>query len=503
MPVPSGYTLDSSSSGISLPAGYSLDQPSPSLDLSNRQGQGLYAMTDKRGESVRVPYGQVQKAAQLGYAFADDATRFRFNKDAAADPNRSQTSFISGMSPQDSQARANAIEQNSSLPMQVVGGVAKGAGTLARPVLDAAALQTGTSPQEVDQMLVSRTPVQAGAKYATVGAVAAPGIAAAPVAAATGLATGTATGMAGNAIGKAAGLTPAQAQILGDVTGTAGGIAGGMGGDLAAQRVTSYLRPTSSPSIVSPAETAARNLATVILPADKDAGNFIRAAQQEVPNILSYAKQTGNPLNTQLEFAKAAQGYAQEVRGLYEDKILGPVENKMVRTTGTGFGRRTGEGPDTYATLGDIDQRIIAINQQLDAPALNSDDARRALASKAELKKEAAGLRDILHQNLSDASGLTPDQIANIRQRVGAASELANDTNAAVTKRMQGQGRTDLAPLEWRQIPGKVAQTIQGGPVAIADRNFQKAIASFPGKAQAVPLDNGAAYGLWQSVTGK
>jgi len=253
------------------------------------------------------------------------------------------------------------------------------------------------------------------------------------------------------------------------------------------QMAKNWMRPPTSPSVVPRNEFAARQLSAAVLPAGKDAANFINAAKEEVPNILDYAKQTGNPLNTQLEFSKAAQGYAQQVRGVYENNVLGPSANKLVRTTGTGYGQRMGEGPDTYATLGDIDKRITALNTQLDAPTLNADDARRALATKSELKAEAAGLRDILHKNLSETTGLTPDQIANLRQRVGRSYELANDTDAAVTARMQSVGKADLKPVKFSELPSQAYQYVQGGPVPIADRAFQRAIKNFPGQSQPLP----------------
>ena len=277
------------------------------------------------------------------------------------------------------------------------------------------------------------------------------------------------------------------AQTVENAIGTAGALGGPELAGEGVGAVRSYLRPTPSPSIVPRTEMAARNLAAAVLPAGKDAPNFIQAAQQEVPNILDYAKRTGNPLNTQLEFSKAAQGYAQEVRGVYENGILGPNANNAVKTTGTGFGARSGEGPDTYATLGDIDKRVTAINQQLDAPAMNADDARRALASKTDLQTEASKLRDILHQNLSQATGIEPEDIANIRQRVGRSYELANDVNAAVTQRMQAQGKAEMAPISLHQIPGRAIQVVQGGMVPVADRAFQRAIANFPGQPQGLP----------------
>lgn len=249
------------------------------------------------------------------------------------------------------------------------------------------------------------------------------------------------------------------------------------------------LRPMPSADIVPPVEMASRKLSQAILPATKDASNFIQAAPHEVPNVLDYAKRTGNNLRTQLEFSKAAEGSAQEARDFYENQILKP-NDRTVKTTGTGFGERKGESPDTYATLSDIDKRVVEINKQLDKPALNSDDARRALASKQDLQAEASKLRDILHQNLAQATGLRPDDIVNLRQRVGRGYELANDTNAAVTSRMQSEGRAEQGPLHLSQMPSKLLDMVRGGPTAIADRQFQRAIRNFPGQAQPLPTLN-------------
>ena len=286
------------------------------------------------------------------------------------------------------------------------------------------------------------------------------------------------------------------ADITGDLAGGAAlsGLMGAAGeGAEAAGGIKGYLRPTSSPEIVPPAEMAARNLAQAVIPPAKDATPFIKAAPLEVPNIADYARRTygrptDKPFNTQLEFSKAAQGSAQEARNLYENQVLGP-NDKTVKTTGTGFGRRTGESPETFAKLSDIDKRIVQINKEL-SPAygkLNVGDTREALAGRTALEHEVNSLTDILHRNLSQATGIPPEDIANLRQRVGRSFELANDTNAAVTSRMQGEGRTKLADLKMSNIPARLLETIRGGPTAISDRAFQRAIKNYPGEAQPLP----------------
>ncbi len=271
-----------------------------------------------------------------------------------------------------------------------------------------------------------------------------------------------------------AGATAGAASFLPEAAGVAGEAL-----SKGSSAVENYLRPKPSPLIVSKNEMAARGLAQAILPDVKDAPNFIQAASKEIPNVLDYARKTGNPLNTQLELAAAAKGSAKEVRDFYENQLLGDIAGKGVDTTGTGFGSRTGEGPSTQATLSEIDSRIGELNKFLDAPRLNVDDARKALASKADMQAEAAKLRDILHQTVADARGITPEQVADIRQRVGRSYELANDIDAAVTKRQLQVGSEAQAPQSVGRIPEQMLHDQIGGRMGIADRAMQKALKPF------------------------
>jgi len=313
------------------------------------------------------------------------------------------------------------------------------------------------------------------------------------------LATGRPNASQQQAQGLVTGMRTDPARTLGQV---AGGMAAGallpaaadVGMDMAGG--VRNLRPAPSPSIVPPEEMAARNLTNAINPAPQRAGQYIQAAQKEVPNVIDYAKRTGNPLNTQLEFAKAAEGNAKEARTHYEDNILGPNATETVPAP-SGYGGRSipsGENTQNRATtLGDIDSRIVDINKELDKPRLNASDQRTALASEAELQAEKSQLTDILHRSLANFTGLQPEDIANLRQRVGRSYELANDTNAAVTGRglQEGKPGSLVHGLGMGQLAMKAADIARGGPTAIADRSFQRAIANFPGQAEPLPQPTG------------
>lgn len=253
-------------------------------------------------------------------------------------------------------------------------------------------------------------------------------------------------------------------------------------------RIASSIYPSPSEDIVAPTEMAARRLTKAVVPPNKDAAQFLAAAPLEVPNIVQYARETNNPLKTQLEFGKAAQGNATKVRGYYENQILGP-NDRTVSVAGTGYeGPTVGEGQN--ARLSAIDRRIIQINKELSGPSakINAGDARAALASKTGLQNEAANLTRILHENLAQSTGLQPEDIANVRQRVGRSYQLANDTDASILSRAQGEGRAAQGTLHPQQIPVRMWEWLRGGPNVIADRVFQRAIKNYPGEPTPLPI---------------
>jgi hypothetical protein len=220
--------------------GTAVQQSAPDF-TANPSGQGTYAMWDTAGHKLQIPYGNVQSAAQQGFKFDTNPNQNgltpsqQFLRDQAYDPNRTggtSPGMISGMTPEQSQSRANAIEQNDSLPMQIVGGVAKGAGTIARPFLDVTGYAMGASPQDINQMLTPQTKTQANAKAATEGTAlvaAAPVVAAAPLATAGGIVGGTLGAGAGQVIGNATNMSQQATNVLSDTLGAAAGTAGALG----------------------------------------------------------------------------------------------------------------------------------------------------------------------------------------------------------------------------------------------------------------------------------
>jgi hypothetical protein len=188
------------------------------------------------------------------------------------------------------------------------------------------------------------------------------------------------------------------------------------------------------------------------------------------------------PLNTQNDYVTAAGGAAEEAKNHFKGKLLGPIENETVSTTGSGFrGANAGEGQT--ATLGEINKRITKINDELRSAYAKREagQTREALANEPELKAEQEALSDILHKEVAKRTGLTPEQVGGLRQRYGKMYSIADQTEAAINQRQSSAGKA----IEGRRdIPTSAAgisaelfnRVVRGGPEGIADKQFGKAL---------------------------
>jgi hypothetical protein len=244
-----------------------------------------------------------------------------------------------------------------------------------------------------------------------------------------------------------------------------------------------WWRPTSSPDVVPALEQSARKLTNAISPNPAEANQFIDNIQQRMPEILDYAKRTKNPLKTRLEFAKAAQGAGTEVRNWYLKNILGPAEKEEVSVAGTGYrGRASGEA-GTQATIGDISNRLEAINKELrpEYRQRNAGMVGSKLATESELTAEANALRSILNRTLARTSGLSEAEVSSIRQMYGSLRNISDATEETVTQRgLQAErAKEGSLPVSKAGFVEKAAKGAMGGQNAISDRAFQKALAEF------------------------
>lgn len=280
--------------------------------------------------------------------------------------------------------------------------------------------------------------------------------------------------------GLAAGnLLPAEnlaGQTLGAVEGgraAAGGVKQVLPNVPGVASARQYIRPATSVAVVSPEMQAASGLAKAINPPGGIPAGMEDSLAAQTPGILDHATRTGNPLNTRWELARAALGHGQELNDFFDNEILGPSKDRPVPMDGTGY---QGEGANGKATLGQIDARLSKINKLI-SPAYEKNSANATITAleKTGLQDEANALRTKLYGELSKDSGLSPDEIKQLRQSYGQSYDIASKTDAA--RRRVGPG--GVLPTTKEGLIKSVLENVVGGRDAIADRGVQSALQRF------------------------
>lgn len=281
------------------------------------------------------------------------------------------------------------------------------------------------------------------------------------------------------ALGKAIEAAPKVAGAAADSAKTVGN---------AASRVRQYVRPTSSPAIVSPEEIQAQKIAQSILPPGGIKPELIKAIQAQAPAIVEYAQRTGNPLNTQAEGLKAAQGVAKEGLEHYQTEVLGPVANRSVVLDPA----NTELGPK--ASIGDIDARISKLNRLINTDKAASGGAALDVLAKSKWTDEVSYLRNKLYSSLEHTTGIPQEDLQKLREGYGGEFSLANQLEAAQNARMtrtaeQTQGKTNIniRRPSILEAPGMAYNALKGGEQAIADRQFSAAMKDVAPQAPARP----------------
>ena len=267
--------------------------------------------------------------------------------------------------------------------------------------------------------------------------------------------------------------------------GTLGGNAALVAGAAALPKVVgavgdtaSALYPTSQ-SIV-PKVSAARNLAKALVVEPQAAPNFIKAATDEAGTIVGYAKENNLPINSKVDFANAAKATADAVQSHF-DSILAPSADQVSAVPASYQGVRVGEGPN--ATLGSINDRINAINQELKPNFRKATAAQTSTAnvSDADLIAEKQALTNLLHNKLASDSGLQASDIADIRQQAGKLRTIADEANLSANRDTaaagkQAMGATTSAVGTKVGMIDRVLQAAQGGPEIIGNRQVLSAL---------------------------
>lgn len=230
-----------------------------------------------------------------------------------------------------------------------------------------------------------------------------------------------------------------------------------------------------------PIDQQARKLVQAVNPEPSEWRSFLRNMTQ-VGNVKEFAQRVGQKITTNLEFAKAARGAAEEAKTFY-DKMLTPMRDEMMEIPRDSHVARipTEGGTSSRATIGAVNDRITAINDMLRSAygKAKAGGVREALADEATLKAEAKGLAERLYQELGNRMKINPDAIKGLRQRFGSLFDMADQIEGAVNRR---EAMT-ASRVEGRNLPHSVTQlgsraynALRGGPTAISDRAVARAV---------------------------
>lgn len=238
-------------------------------------------------------------------------------------------------------------------------------------------------------------------------------------------------------------LQQAQAQHdQGDTAGALGTLIGtALGGGIAEKipEVAGKAKSTIADRVypqattLSTPEIAARGVAKALSVPETSSKNFIEAATHELPHVMDYAKRNGMEVNATVDFAKAAKGAAKELQTHFDDKFIKPYAKDTLSVPPDYRGIRLNTEGKNTATIGDINNRINTINQEL-SPNFRKKAAfqtNAAQVSDAELLAEKGKLTDLLRKSLSERTGVSPDEIGTLYQKAGRLRDIAEDADVS------------------------------------------------------------------------
>lgn len=276
-------------------------------------------------------------------------------------------------------------------------------------------------------------------------------------------------GVGAIALGKAAGAAPEA-------------IAG-------AAELPGKLYPTSRSLVAD--TSAARNLSRALIVDPAGVNNFVNAATDEAGTVVGYARDNGIPINSKVDFANAAKQTADVVQQHF-DALLEPNAKTVVSVPPSFEGPKVGEGNN--ATLGAVNARINAISSELKSNFRKSLSSQTSAAntSDADLIAEKNALTNVLHKNLSAATGLPPDAIADLRVQAGKLRTIADESMASANRDLtaagkQAMGTTTSAVGTKAGLIDRGMQMVQGGPEIIGNRQVLGALRNVTPKALNLP----------------
>lgn len=257
-----------------------------------------------------------------------------------------------------------------------------------------------------------------------------------------------------------------------------------------AAEIPGKLYPTSRSLVAD--TSSARNLSRALIVDPAGVNNFVKAATDEAGTVVGYAKDNGLPINSKVDFANAAKQTADAVQQHF-DALLEPNAKTIVSVPPSFEGPTVGEGNN--ATLGSVNARINAISSELKSNFRKtlSSQTSAANTSDADLIAEKNALTNVLHKNLSQATGLPQQAIADLRVQAGKLRTIADESMASANRDLtaagkQAMGTTTSAVGTKAGIADKVLQGLQGGPEIIGNRQILRVLPTITPKQLVLPV---------------
>ena len=206
---------------------------------------------------------------------------------------------------------------------------------------------------------------------------------------------------------------------------------------------------------------------------------LITSLTHETGSVLDFAKRTGNPLEGVKDFAQAAQGAAEEAQGIYKNRVIDPIANERIPLP-NGYQAQKGI---TQITIGDLDQRITDLNDELRSNYQKASEGqtREAQARDAEIHEQLDQLRPQLYKEIAARTNLNVAEVQEMRQHFGRLFDIADRSNFAVNEKMRAmlnemQGQQTSKSLS--EAAFRVVNRLRGGPLGQADSMLKDALSN-------------------------
>lgn len=226
------------------------------------------------------------------------------------------------------------------------------------------------------------------------------------------------------------------------------------------------------------AAATARKLTNIVNPAAKEMPEFEATLTKHLDKIITYAQRTGLKISDPGQLVQAMRDTGDALKGHFDARILNPVRDTRVSISSisgyAGKGAVGARGEGATATLGDLYDRLTTIHAELNPKfARQGEAAEKAVKAASDLKAEADSIRRVFYDELSKATGIPRNRLAEIREAYGELDTAADRGQQALSSTRHGvnlQAKTTPRPL--RTVVGQAIT--RRSPAAVEARQAKE-----------------------------